>query len=232
LALPFTACALVAPAATAQDTLPERQTDRPPVTTAVPHMQVQVGPRVSVHDQLFRAALALPDVENRPAFVVGARDLWLPEHVAQPSGTSVRAGAQGTFGHIHADGSLHLNLPETHIREAVNARWGARHPTLDDYILLFKPQSMAELEIIFGLVIESYNHVTGRDIRAEDYLPPPDTSLSATPPRQVWPVVGEPRYHDEAQCVSLRDQAVHEVDIYDLGPMANSHICVLPEASR
>ncbi len=194
-------------------------------------MQVQVGPRVSVHDQLFRAALALPDVENRPAFVVGARDLWLPDRLLRTPEGAGPAAARGV-GHIHADGSLHVRLPEARIRDAVNARWGARHPSLEDYILLFTPQSMAELEITFGLLVESYNHVTGRDIETEDYLPPPAEPLPSTTPRQVWAVIGEPRYHDEPECVALREQAVHQVDMYDLGPMANPHICVLPEASR
>lgn len=128
------------------DALPRRPTERPLMTTSVPHMQVDVRPRVSVHDQLFRSAFSLPDVENRPAGVVGARTIWLPDTVvgARRDGNDAgRPGAVDAVGHIHADGSLHVNLPEDRMREVVNARWGARHPTIDDYAMLFTPQSMS-----------------------------------------------------------------------------------------
>lgn len=212
-----------------RDGLPRRPTERPLMTTSVPHMQVSVTPRISVHDQLFRSVFALPDVENRPAGVVGARTIWLPETIA---GRTRQDGPRNdVVGHIHADGSLHVNLPEDRVRDVVNARWGARHPSLRDYVMLFTPQSMAELAVTYRLVVESYNRATGRELAAGDYLDGPATPLTDPPVETVWVVAGEPRFHDERRCTYLADQEVEQAQIYDLGPLANPHICVLPDST-
>lgn len=222
------ALGLTADPVRAQGDLPRRPTPRPLMTTSVPHMQVEVAPRVSVHDQLFRATFALPDVENYPANVVGARTIWLPDRLLRQAGDGPGGGG---VGHIHADGSLHVSLPEARIRDLVNARWGARHPTLSGYAMLFTPQSLAELQVTFGLVVEAYNQATGRQVDAVDYLAAPASPLTDPPVARVWVVAGEPRYHDERRCTYLDGQEVEEAEIYDLGPMANPHICVLPDAA-
>lgn len=217
--------------------LPRRPTQRPLMTTSVPHMQVGVTPRPSVHDLLFRSVFALPDVENYPANVVGARTIWLPDTLVRRPQRRGRAGRGGPgrpgggfggVGHIHADGSLHVNLPEARIRDIVNARWGARHPSLENYVMLFTPQSRAELAVTFQLVVEAYNRTTGRELQADDYLAPLESRLSDPPVDTVFVVEDEPLYHDERRCISLQGHDVHEANIYDLGPSANPHICVLP----
>lgn len=216
------------------DDLPRRPTERPLMTTGVPHMQVSVTPRPSVHDLLFRSVFALPDVENYPANVVGARTIWLPDRLIRRRGQTGQVGQAGPtemVGHIHGDGSLHVSLPEERIRDVVNARWGSRHPLLDGYAMLFTPQSRAELAVTFQLVVEAYNYMTGRDVKADDYLTPPRPGLREPPIETVFVVRGEPRYHDERRCVYLEDQDVDEAKIYDLGPSANPHVCVLPEGT-
>ena len=35
--------------------------------------------------------------------------------------------------------------------------------------MLYTPQSMAELEVTFGLVVDAYNFVTGQTVRAADH---------------------------------------------------------------
>ena len=215
--------------------LPRRPTQRPLMTTSVPHMQVDVTPRVSVHDLLFRSVFALPEVENYPANVIGARTIRLPDRLVrrqQRSGRGGRGGGPGGVGHIHGDGSLHVNLPEDRIRDIVNARWGARHPTLENYMMLFTPQSTAELAVTFQLIVEAYNYTTGRNVLAEDYLAPPETRLRDPPIKTVFVVEGEPRYHDERRCLYFQGRDVHEATIYDLGPAANPHICVLPPGAN
>jgi phospholipase/carboxylesterase len=213
------------------DALPRRPTDRPLMTTSVPHMQVNVTPRISVHDLLFRSVFALPDVENRPAGVVGARTISLPDTLMRENRRGGDPGVPATangVGHIHADGSLHVNLPEDRIRDVVNARWGARHPSIRDYVMLFTPQSRAELAVTFQLVVEAYNRATGRALVASDYLAPAVRPLTDAPVDTVWVVSGEPRFHDERRCTYLLGKDVEEAHIYDLGPSANPHVCVLP----
>jgi len=121
-----------------------------------------------------------------------------------------------------------VNLPEDRIRDVVNARWGARHPSIRDYVMLFTPQSRAELAVTFQLVVEAYNRATGRALVASDYLAPAVRPLTDAPVDTVWVVSGEPRFHDERRCTYLLGKDVEEAHIYDLGPSANPHVCVLP----
>jgi phospholipase/carboxylesterase len=205
----------------------QRPSERPVMTTSIPHLQLDVQLRVAVHDLLFRSAFALPDVENGPSNVVGAREIRLPDRFLRRRIRSLEFGGIG-IGHIHSDGSLHLHLPETRIRDVVNTRWGARHPTIRDYVMLFTPQSRAELTITFQLVVEAYNYATGRELQAEDYLPPTAPALSAPPIETVYVGDDAPLYHDERRCVALQGQEVRETRIYDLGTAANPHHCILP----
>ena len=210
--------------------LPRRPSERPVMTTSIPHLQLDVRLRLAVHDLLFRSAFALPDVENGPSNVIGARELRLADRFLRRRLRSPAFGGNGPagIGHIHSDGSLHLRLPETRIRDVVNTRWGARHPTLRDYVMLFTPQSRAELTITFQLVVEAYNYATGRELQAEDYLPPTAPALSTPPIETVYVSDDAPLYHDERRCVALQGQEVRETRIYDLGASANPHRCILP----
>jgi phospholipase/carboxylesterase len=154
--------------------LPERSGPRTQTSGTVPHVQIGVKPVTAVNDELFRRAFALPGVENRPTIVSlpGARGMWISDDIALAHPEAIVSGRE--FAHIHPDGSLHTPLPYERALEVAEKGWGERHPWADEregwdgLVMLFTPQSMAELDIIIQLIVESYNHVTGQAIQATD----------------------------------------------------------------
>jgi phospholipase/carboxylesterase len=155
--------------------LPQRSGSRTRTSGRVPHVQIGVEPVPAVNDELLRRAFALPDVENRPTIVSlpGTRGMWLSDGVPLAHPEAIVSGRE--FAHIHPDGSLHAPLPYERALEAVEKGWAERHPWADQQngweglVMLFTPQSMAELDVIFQLIVESYNHVTGRTVNASDF---------------------------------------------------------------
>lgn len=155
--------------------LPERSGPRTQTSGTVPHVQIGVEPVPAVNDELFRRAFALPGVEDRPTIVSlpGARGMWLSDDIPLAHPEAIVSGRE--FAHIHPDGSLHAPLPYERALEVAEKGWGERHPWADEregwdgLVMLFTPQSMAELEIIFQLIVESYNHVTGQTLQASDF---------------------------------------------------------------
>jgi phospholipase/carboxylesterase len=153
--------------------LPERSGPRTQTSGTVPHVQIGVEPVTAVNDELFRRAFALPGVEDRPTIVSlpGARGMWLSEDIALAHPEAIVNGRE--FAHIHPDGSLHAPLPYERALEVAEKGWGERHPWADDregwdgFVMLFTPRSMAELDIILQLIVESYNHVTGQTFQPE-----------------------------------------------------------------
>ncbi|MGQ0550734.1 MAG: luciferase domain-containing protein [Armatimonadota bacterium] len=159
--------------------LPRRAGPRPSTHKGMPHAQIGITPVADVHAELFRRAYALPDVENQPTVisVPGARAFWLREDVPLAHPEVIVAGRE--FGHIHPDGSLHVSLPASRAREAVEAGWAEAHPIaeqigIEGIVMLYTPRSLEELETIFQLIVDSYNFVTGRAVNASEYsLPSP-----------------------------------------------------------
>lgn len=155
--------------------LPERSGPRTQTSGTVPHVQIGVEPDPNINDELFQRAFALPGVENRPSIVSlpGARGMWLSDDISLLHPEAIVAGRE--FAHIHPDGSLHAPLSYQRSLEVAEKGWGERHPWADErdgwegLVLLFTPQSMHELDIIFQLIVESYNYVTGRSIQASEY---------------------------------------------------------------
>jgi len=156
--------------------LPERAGPRTQTTGSVPHVQIGVELVQAVNDELHRRTFALPDVENRPtiASLPGAKGMWLREEAPVARPEVIVTGRE--FAHIHPDGSLHAPLPIERALEAVEKGWAERHPWADErdgwegYVMLFTPQSLDELDVTFQLIVESYNHVTGRTVRAADFM--------------------------------------------------------------
>lgn len=154
--------------------LPERAGPRTQTTGSVPHVQIDVEVVPAVNEELFRRAFALPDVENRETIVSlpGARGMWLDESISLAHPETIVSGRE--FAHIHPDGSLHAPLPFERALEAVEKGWAERHPWADQregwdgFVMLFTPQSMDELDVIFQLILESYNFVTGRSLAISD----------------------------------------------------------------
>ena len=133
----------------------------------MPHTQIGVQPVPEVNAELHRRAFALPGVAGRPTIisVPGARALWLDEAMELAHPEVIVAGRE--FTHIHPDGSLHLPLPAQRAREAIAAGWAEPHPVarmmgVDGLVLVFTPRDFDELEVVWGLLLDSYTYVTGR----------------------------------------------------------------------
>ena len=160
---------------TALSPLPQRPGPRPTTTGGVPHQQIGIEPISELNASLHRWVSSLPNVEimDSIASLPGATGVWLQEgtDVAQP--LAILAGRE--FTHIHPDGSLHAPLPPTRAFEAAEMGWAERHPWADErtgwegLVMLYTPQTEAELEIVFQLIVESYNFVTGQAEVASDY---------------------------------------------------------------
>ena len=155
--------------------LPDRSGPRTQTTGSVPHIQIDVDAVQAVNDELYRRTFALPDVEKRPTIVSlpGADGMWLSDGVPLANPEGIVNGRE--FAHIHPDGSLHAPLPYERALEAVEKGWAERHPWAEQrdgwegFVMLFTPQTMEELDVTFQLIVESYNHVTGRTVQASDY---------------------------------------------------------------
>ena len=158
--------------------LPQRLGPQPTTTGAVPHQQIGVKPVPALNDSLHRWVSSLPDVEmqNSIASLPGARGVWLREGTAIAQPQVILAGRE--FTHIHPDGSLHAPLPLARAMEAVEMGWAERHPWAEQrsgwegLVMLYTPQSEADLQIVFQLIVESYNFVTGQAEVATDYTAP------------------------------------------------------------
>jgi len=161
--------------------IPKRSGPRPLTYQGMPHTQIGVLPVPDVNAELFRRAFALPDVTNQPTIISmpGARALWLDERLPLAHPLPDFAGRE--FAHIHPDGSLHAGLSPERAREAIEAGWAEPHPMAlpmgnEGMVMLYTPRTMEELEVIFQLIVDSYNFVTGRAVKATEITP------TATPP--------------------------------------------------
>ena len=156
--------------------LPERKHARPVTYNGMPHAQIDVDPLPEINTELFRLCFSLPNVTNRPTVISipGARALWLDEDIPIVHPENIARGRE--FAHIHPDGSLHASLPPERAREAVKKGWAEPHPIaqytgLEGMVMLYTPLDMDELDVIFELVVDSYNFITGRNHLAENVLP-------------------------------------------------------------
>ena len=155
--------------------LPNRAGPRPKTTLNIPHQQIGVELVPEVNTELFRRVYIIPGVEKRRSVITmrNSSALWLNDKSPLVRPEVIIAGRE--FAHIHPDGSLHATLAPKRVREAVQAGWAIRHPWADKregwegLVMLYTPQSMEELNATFQLIVDSYNYVTGQNIRATDY---------------------------------------------------------------
>lgn len=153
--------------------LPIHDGPRPETQRIMPHMQLNVEAVPEVNAELYLRAYALPNVENRPTVISipGARALWLSDDVTLAHPEVIVAGRE--FAHIHPDGSLHASLPVERAREAIETGWAETHPAAEQMgnpgmVMLYTPRTMRELDIVFILIVDSYNYVTGRSVDAAE----------------------------------------------------------------
>lgn len=155
--------------------IPNRKRPRPPTHQGMPHAQIGIRPVPDIHTELFRRCYSLPYVQNRPTVisVPGARALWLREDLPLAHPEAIAAGRE--FAHIHPDGSLHVSLPPERASEAVEKGWAEPHPIAhylgnEGMVMLYTPLDMDELNVVFGLILDSYNFVTGRSLQPKEVL--------------------------------------------------------------
>jgi len=155
--------------------LPIRDRPRPKTTPNVPHKQIRVDLVPQVHAELVRRTFSIPGIEKGSSFTPypDAIGIWLNREIQAAHPKAFLSGRE--FSHFHPDGSLHAPLPPKRAFEAVESGWAIRHPWADKrdgwegLVLVYTPQSMEELEVVFQLIVDSYNFVTGQNIQSTDY---------------------------------------------------------------
>jgi phospholipase/carboxylesterase len=155
--------------------LPEREGARRQTTGSVPHIQLDAELVPAVDTELRRRAYLLPGVEDRESVLSlpGARGLWLSDEIELVRPDVIAAGRE--FAHIHPDGSLHVWLPVDRAVEVDQTKWGELHPWADrdgfwdGVVMIYTPETLAELEISIRLVVEAYNFVTGANLDPEAF---------------------------------------------------------------
>jgi phospholipase/carboxylesterase len=150
--------------------LPRREGPPPEVIGPAPHAQrSQIAPS-HLQDELAERAFALPSVNESQSLVSvpGARAFVLAQDAAGGPAEAFQAGLE--FAHLHPayDGSLHMTLPAPLADEAYEKGWGEPHP-VEGTALIFGPRDERELEIVWSLLLASYEYATGKAPR-----PPPD----------------------------------------------------------
>lgn len=148
--------------------LPEREAERPQTTNDVPHIQLGVEPLPELTEKM------LAHVDTFPGVRLGATRVSLPGAIGFQLDTDLPlANPQaivggGEFAHVHPDGSLHASLAPAVAREAVRTGWATPHPWADQrpgwegFVMIYTPQTEAELEVVLRLLESSYRFATGR----------------------------------------------------------------------
>jgi len=149
--------------------LPMRQGDRPRTSGPMPNVQLDQLGSPELHESLKARVFALPDVEERQTIVSDprARAMWLRDGVPPGDPDAFLAGRE--FGHFHPwDRSMHVILPMEAARVAVEAGWAEVHPAVpmfglpENRLMVYGPRDDQELEVAYGLLVESYRYAGGR----------------------------------------------------------------------
>lgn len=165
----ITAFALASGVLEAQ-TLPKRAGPIPQTTDGVPHVQLNHSSPDHIKDQLLDCVGRIPGVEIRDTVISlpGAKGFWLSEGMDLENQDSIVGGRE--FAHIHPDGSLHASLDPDFAPQAIGAGWAISHPWADrrvgweGFVMIYSPTNAAELDVVFQLVVESYEFITGRKV--------------------------------------------------------------------
>ncbi len=173
MAAAILACAIALPASVDGKEWPNRKTPRPYTTNNVPHVQVGVEAQPELTAELLKRVEDIPDVEVRDTVVSlpGAKGFWLADDLTLKRPEVIVGGRE--FAHIHPDGSLHASLDPETARVAIETGWAIAHPWSDQrpgwegFVMIYTPVSADELEVVFELVLNSYNFITGRALGGE-----------------------------------------------------------------
>ncbi len=154
--------------------VPLRPGNRPRTHQGLPHRQLDQQPSdETIHEKLAVRLFALEGVIERPSgiSVPGARALVLRDEVSAPPGAFM---VSREFAHLHPppDQSLHITLPERRSSAAIEAGWAEHHPLVvagrlpPTHVMVYAPRDEAELEVVYGLVCESYAFACGKKSHA------------------------------------------------------------------
>ena len=154
--------------------LPQRAGDRPATTPNIPHAQLDLDLVSDVHEEMVRRIYAVPGIKDKPSAIMSWRALWLDSTIEVANTQAFISGRE--FGHIHDDGSLHIFLEPSRAKEAIETGWAVAHPFnvqgrngWEGFVMLYTPQSMKQLNIVFQLIVDSFNYVTGQQLNAEEF---------------------------------------------------------------
>lgn len=150
--------------------LPNREGPRPETTSGVPHIQIGISEKAELTKLFLQKVASIPGVGIRGTVISlpGAKGFWLDSSLPIAQQKAIVRGRE--FAHIHPDGSLHASLPPTLAKQAVKAGWAVSHPWSNQregwegFVMLYTPQTKAEMETVFQLTLASYNYVTGLNV--------------------------------------------------------------------
>lgn len=156
-----------------REIFPRRPGTKPETTDRQPQQQIDQHGDPGLWDALHERCFSLPDVSERDSLisVPGARALWLDEPVSK--GPQDAFVIEREFAHIHPrpDGSMHLQLPLELAVLAIGGGWAEPHVSLwlglapPTTVLTFAPRTLEEVDVIWGLVEESYRFARGEQPR-------------------------------------------------------------------
>ncbi len=154
--------------------LPVREGPRRQTTGSVPHVQLNTEPVPAVDAELRRRAFQLPGVENLASdrSLPGARGLALSAGLDLARADVIAGSSE--FAHIHPDGSLHVWLAVDSAIEVSDKKWGELHPWVerdgfwDGVVMVYTPETLAELEVTIEILVDAYNFVTGASLEPTD----------------------------------------------------------------
>lgn len=164
----------VIPASAEPRNLPIRENPRPETTAGIPHIQIDVEAVPELSAELLQRVSKTAGVDLRGTIVgrSGSTGFWLHEDIKLARPGAIVRGRE--FAHLHPDGSLHASLPPELAVKAIDAGWAIHHPWaakkrgLKGFVMIYTPVSKDELEVVFHLIMESYEFVTGKDAASTD----------------------------------------------------------------
>ncbi|KPA20725.1 hypothetical protein shim_29720 [Shimia sp. SK013] len=153
--------------------LPLRDTPIPRTTNSVPHIQIGVEPNPELSNELVARVSAIPGIELRRTVISlpGARGFWISDDVTIQHPEVIVGGRE--FAHQHPDGSLHASLSPELAEQAISAGWAVSHPWADQrpgwegFVMIFTPLNREELDVVFDLVVASFEYVTGQSVETK-----------------------------------------------------------------
>lgn len=154
--------------------LPERNSPRPETTDGIPHIQIDVAPVPELSTELLQRVARISGVDLRRTIVgrSGSTGFWLSDDMKLARPDAMVRGRE--FAHLHPDGSLHASLPPEVAVEAIKTGWAVYHPWaskkkgLEGFVMIYTPQNTQELDVVFQLIVASYESVTGKEFVATD----------------------------------------------------------------